>query len=103
MERLNLKTLTVKTVKLCALSSAQRKQTLCALDLNFKKQSEDCLSFVIAEHLKTSKPGKSLEVKFMSLPEDPSLCTMSTLVEYILRTEKLKKLELYFYINTVNL
>ena len=26
----------------------------------------------IAQHLKTSKPGKSLEVKFMSLPEDPS-------------------------------
>ena len=44
----------------------------------------------IAEHLKTSKPGKSLEVKFMSLPEDPSLCTMSTLGEYILSTEKLR-------------
>ena len=26
----------------------------------------------------------------MSLPEDPSLCTMSTLAEYILRTEKLR-------------
>ena len=63
---------------------------MCALDLNFKKQSQDCLSFVIAEHLKTSKPGKSLEVKFISLPEDPSLCTMSTLAEYILRTEKLR-------------
>lgn len=79
----------MKTVMLCALSSAQREQTLCALDLNFKKQSQDCLSFVIAEHLKTSKPGKSLEVKFMSLPEEPSLCTMSTLAECILRTEKL--------------
>ena len=62
LERINLKTLTMKTLKLCALSSAQRKQTLCALDLNFKKQSEDCLSFVIAEHLKTSKPGKSSQV-----------------------------------------
>ena len=90
LEQLNLKTLTMKTVMLCALSSAQREQTLCALDLNFKKQSQDCLSFVIAEHLKTSKPGKSLEVKFMSLPEDPSLCAMSTLAEYILRTEKLR-------------
>ena len=87
LEQLNLKTLTMKTVMLCALSSAQREQTLCALDLYLKKQSQDCLSFVIAEHLKTSKPGKSLEVKFMSLPEDPS--TMSTLAEYILRTEKL--------------
>ena len=68
-----------------------------ALDLKFKKQSEDCLSFVVAEHLKTSNLCKSLEVKFMSLPEDPSLCTMSTLVEYILRTEKLKKRTLFLY------
>ena len=90
LEQLNLKTLTMKTVMLCALSSAQREQTLCALDLNFKKQSQDYLSFIVAEHLNTSKPGKSLEVKFMSLPEDPSLCTMSTLAEYILRTEKLR-------------
>ena len=57
LEQLKLKTLTMKTVMLCALSSAQREQTLCALDLNCKKQSQDCLSFVIAEHLKTSKPG----------------------------------------------
>ena len=36
LEQLNLKTdLTMKTVMLCALSSAQREQTLCALDLNF--------------------------------------------------------------------
>lgn len=90
LEKLNLKTLTLKTVMLCALSSAQREQSLCALDLNFKKQSQDCISFVIAERLKVSKPGKSLEVKFMSLPEEPSLCTMSTLAEYILRTEKLR-------------
>ena len=90
LEQLNLKTLAMKTVMLCALSSAQREQTLCTLDLNFKKQSQDCLSFVIAEHLKTSKPSKSLEVKVMSLPEDPSLCTLSTLAEYILPTEKLR-------------
>ena len=44
LEQLNLKTLTMKTVMLCALSSAQREQTLCALNLNFKKQSQDCLS-----------------------------------------------------------
>ena len=45
LEQLNLKTLTMKTVMLCALSSAQREQTLCALDLNFKKQSQDCLKW----------------------------------------------------------
>ena len=57
-EQLNLKTLTMKTVMLCALSSAQGEQTLCALDLIFKKQSQDCLSFVTPEHWKTLKSGK---------------------------------------------
>ena len=35
LDQLNLKTVTMKTMMLCVLSSAQRKQTLCALDLNF--------------------------------------------------------------------
>lgn len=90
LQQLDLKTLTMKTVMLCALSSAQREQTLCALDLNFKNQSQDNISFVIAEGLKTSKPGKSLEVKFTPLPEEPSLCNKSTVAEYIQRTEKIR-------------
>ena len=70
---------------LCALST-QREQTLCALDLKNKRESGTCLSFVITERLKTSKPGKSTEVTFERLPDQPQICTKCTVMEYILRT-----------------
>ena len=71
---------------LCALSSTQREQTLCALDLKNKRESGTCLSFVITERLKTSKPGKSTEVTFECLSDQPQICTKCTVMEYILRT-----------------
>ena len=81
LDTLNLKTLKLKTVMPCALSSAQREQKLCALDLNCMRKSLDGFSFVIAE-LKTSKPGKSVTLKFGCLPDKP-LCTKCTLAAYI--------------------
>lgn len=71
---------------LCALSSAQREQTLCALDLNNLTESESCLNFVITDRLKNSKPGKSTVVTFECLPNKPKICTKCTLNEYISRT-----------------
>jgi len=44
LEQLNINTLTIKTVLLCTLSSAQREHTMCASDLNSKKESQDCIS-----------------------------------------------------------
>ena len=87
---LTLKNLTLKTVMLCALSSSQREQTLCSLDLNYKTETPTCISFVIAEKLKTSKPGKVVKVKFDCLADEPSLCTKCTLAEYISRTGQLR-------------
>ena len=66
LRELSLKSLTLKTVMLCALASAQRQQTLSALDLSFKKESRDSISFVVTDRLKTSKPGKSTEITFSS-------------------------------------
>ena len=86
LDQLSLKSLTFKTVMLCALSSTQREQTLCALDLKNRRESGTCLSFVITERLKTSKPGKSTEVTFECLPDRPQICTKCTVMEYILRT-----------------
>ena len=74
LDQVSLTNLTFKTVMLCALSSTQREQTLCALDLKNKRESGTCLSFVITEHLKTSKPGKSTEVTFECLPDQPQIC-----------------------------
>ena len=66
LRELSLKLLTLKTVMLCALASAQRQQTLSALDLNFRKESRDSISFVVTDRLKTSRPGKSIEITFSS-------------------------------------
>ena len=86
LDQLSLTNLTFKTVMLCALSSTQREQTLCALDLKNKRESGTCLSFVMTERLKTSKPGKSTEVTFECLPDQPQICTKCTVMAYILRT-----------------
>ena len=59
---------------------------LCALDLKNRWESGTCLNFVITERLKTSKPGKSTEVTFECLPDQPQICTKCTAMEYILRT-----------------
>ena len=92
LDQLSLKSLTLKTVMLCALSSALREQTLCALDIKFLNKSGNSLSFTVCERLKTSRPGKSTrKVEFLSLPEDNSLCPVATLTEYLSRTEGLRK------------
>ena len=50
------------------------------------------LSFSVSERFKTSRPGKSArKVEFLSLPEDNSLCSVATLIEYLSRTERLRK------------
>ena len=89
LDHLNLKTLTLKTAMLCALSSAQREQTLCALDLNSMRETLEGFSFVIEERLKTSKPGKSVTLKFDCL-SDEALCAKCTLAAYILRTKAVR-------------
>ena len=89
LDQLNLKTWKLKTVMLCASSSIQREQTLCALDLNYVSGTLDIFTFAIAERLKTSKPGKSVTLQFDCLP-DEALCTECTLAAYISRTKTLR-------------
>ena len=40
------------------------QQTLFALDLNFKKKSQDSFTFVVTDRLKTSRSEKSIEITF---------------------------------------
>ena len=74
---------------LCALASAQRQQTLSALDLNFLNESRDSISFVATDRLKTSRPGKSTEITFSS-SDSASICPFAELKEYISRSETLR-------------
>ena len=92
LDQLSLKSLTLKTVMLCALPSALREQTLDALDIKFLNKSGNSLSFTVSERFKTPRPWKSTQkVEFLSLPEDNSLCPEATLTEYLSRTEGLRK------------
>ena len=89
LRELSLKSLTLKTVMLCALASAQRQQTLSALDLNFRKESRDSISFVVTDRLKTLRPRKSIEITF-SFSGCASICPFTVLKEYISRSETLR-------------
>ena len=89
LRELSLKSLTLKTVMLCALVSAQRQQTLSTLDLNFRKESRHSISFVLTDRLKTSRPGKSTEITFSS-SGCTSICLFAALKEYISRSETLR-------------
>lgn len=59
LKDLSLKDLTIKTVMLCSLVCAQREQTLSLLDINNQVFIKDVVKFVISDHHKTSKPGKT--------------------------------------------
>ena len=74
---------------LCALAYAQRQQTLFALDLNFKKESQDSFTFVVTDRLQTSRSGKSIEIKFSS-SGCASICPLAALEEYISRSQTLR-------------
>ena len=88
LRELSLKSLTLKTV-MCALASAQRQQTLSALDLQFMKESRDSISFVVTDRLKTSRPGTSTEITFSS-SDSASVCPFAALKEYISLSETLR-------------
>lgn len=91
LEQLTLKLLTLKTVMLCALASAQRAQTLCALDLNCISYCENSVNFVVTERLKTSRPGgPTVNVSVPVISNEASICPKTCLTEYISRTSSLR-------------
>ena len=75
-----MKELTLRTVALVALSSAQRSQTLAALNADVMKSNEKGSEFIVKETLKTSKPGNApVVVSLPAFPENGKLCVLSTL------------------------
>ena len=51
---------------------------------------QDAIKFIISERHKTARPGKTLEIFFPTFPGNVNLCPMSTLQEYLKRTESLR-------------
>lgn len=70
LENLDIKTLTLKTVSLIALTTAQRVQTLVSLKINQMADHVEYVVFTIDELQKTSRPGHDIQqVKISSFPD----------------------------------
>lgn len=101
VRNLNLKQLTLKLAMLLALTTAQRLQTLQALDLKYLQKGAN-YKFPIVEKLKQSRPGtKPLCVILEPYPPDRRLCVISVLKEYMLRTERIRNNETQLLISYV--
>ena len=92
LSALELKQLTLKTVALVALVSAQRSRTLSALSIEFMNSTATGTQFVVNSLLKSSRPGKSsLIVSLPAFPENERLCAHSTLLHYVARTASIRQ------------
>ena len=86
-EDVSLKDLTLKTVMLVSLVSAQRGQTIHYLNLDDMISSETSITFMLKKPIKQSKLGvKPLVVTFSLYPVDPSICVVTTLRANLART-----------------
>ncbi|XP_069134270.1 uncharacterized protein [Argopecten irradians] len=92
IETLSLRDLSLKLVCLIALTTAQRCQTLAALDVDSMSWSGDTCTFYVKALLKTSKPGKSSTVvKLYRYEKDVTLDVLTVLKQYLSVTRKRRK------------
>ena len=86
-EFLSLYDLTLRTVTLLALVSAQRCQTLNMLDLDYMVTSDDSYSFTVHGDFKQSRLAHNvLHVTLPAYVRDCRICIVQTLSVYIERT-----------------
>jgi hypothetical protein len=88
---LSLKLLTFKVVSLVALVSAQRAQTLLALDIKFMKVEPDKIVFNIDSLLKGTRPGRPNAPLELSSFVEHELCVHKTMLHYVERTRLFRK------------
>ena len=93
LESLSLKMLTLKTIALLALSTAQRSQTLSMLNINNMNLTEDYVVFSIQNLHKTSKLGNlKLDLKINAFHQK-GICPVCTIKRYIEMTKEKRKSE----------
>lgn len=90
LDTLSLKELTLKVTALVALGCAPRAQTLASMDLDNMKTRKDDIVFVFPNLLKTSKKGKSFQLRLDHFA-DERLCLMHTVLFYIKYTKDIRK------------
>ena len=74
-----------------AILSGQRCQTIHALSTRDMEVSDSKVVFIVNELLKTSRPGKyPTKLEFLSFYEDPCLCVVRYISEYLKRTKDMR-------------
>lgn len=92
LESLPLCHLTYKLVMLLALTSAQRAQSLHALNVNDIHFAGGAAYLTITKVLKTSRPGAKNPIIIPNMfTDDPALCPVLTLKAYLTRTLLIRK------------
>ena len=91
-QQISLKELTLKLVMLLSLVTAQRGQSIHMLDISGMALTESCCTFLLLEHIKTSRPGNSGPcIKFSRFTPDEDICPIKTLNAHLQRTEKVRQ------------
>ena len=89
-ENLKLPDLSLKTVLLVTMLSGRRCQTVNALTLNGKKQTDNHITFELNTLLMTSRPGKHIEpLSFKSYPDVKLLYVVTCLKQYLQKTKSI--------------
>ena len=103
LSKLSLKLLTLKLIALIALITADRAQTISALDIKYLVKFMDRYVFQIQTLLKTSKPGVPSPNVVLYKFQKKELCVVHTLDEYLSRTSDIRKTnKLFIYFQTFN-
>ena len=98
---LSLYDLTLRTVTLLALVSAQRGQSLHLLDIDCMSVAEDRYTFHLVGDFKQSRKGyETLNIVLPAFHDDTRLCIVKTLDVYLERTKPLR-LSSRLFISTV--
>ena len=99
-KRLTLKGLTLKTVMLLSLLTAQRAQTLHVIRVDNVSFTDDHVQIVITDLLKTSRPNWHLEpMLFEKFNVCKSLCIVRYLKTYMSKTKRLRGCEKQLFVS----
>ena len=99
VDKLSLKELTLKLVVLILLVSGQRGQTVHLISIDHMVPMNNCYTFQIVDHLKQSRPGVKNPLAELRPFEGKSLCVVTTLKEYLTRTQSLRGSESQLFIS----